>query len=58
MKTATHYRILTSEGRIKFTGSEIGSWFSLESARVMVDYSKGEMIYEFNSEGERLFEVF
>lgn len=58
MKTATNYRILTSEGRIKFTGSEIGSWFSLENARGMVDYSKGEMIYEFNSEGERLFEVF
>lgn len=58
METATNYRILTAEGKVKFTGSETGSWFSLENARGMVDSSKGEMIYEFDSTGERLFEVF
>lgn len=58
MKTATNYRILTAEGKIKFTGSEIGSWFSLEKARELVNYSEGEMIYQFDSNGERLFEVF
>lgn len=54
----TNYRILTAEGKIKFTGSEIGSWFSLEKARELVNYSEGEMIYEFNANGERLHEIF
>jgi hypothetical protein len=42
----TNYRILTAEGKVKFTGSEIGSWFSLEQARKLVDYFNGEMIYD------------
>jgi hypothetical protein len=48
IKTAamTNYRILTAEGKVKFTGSEIGSWFSLEQARKLVDYFNGEMIYD------------
>ncbi len=54
----TNYRILTAEGRVKFTGSEVGSWFSIEKARELVDYSAGEMIYQFDNNGERLFEVF
>lgn len=58
MKTAANYRILTSEGKIKFTGSDTGSWFSLEDARKIVDYSNGEMIYEFSINGERLHEIF
>lgn len=58
MITATNYRILTAEGKIKFTGSEIGSWFSIEKARELVNYSEGEMIYEFNTNGERLHEIF
>lgn len=58
MKATAKYRILTAEGKIKFTGSEIGSWFSLEQARGLVNYSEGEMIYEFNTNGERLHEIF
>lgn len=58
MKATANYRILTAEGKIKFTGSEIGSWFSLEVARGMVNYSEGEMIYQYDVNGERLFEVF
>lgn len=53
-----NYRILTSERKIKFTGLEIGSWFSLEQARKLVNYSEGEMIYEFDSNGVRLYEAF
>lgn len=54
----TNYRILTADGKLKFTGTEVGSWFSLEKARELVNYSEGEMIYEYNNNGERLFEVF
>jgi len=51
------YRILTAEGRIKFTGSDIGSWFTLETAKKLVNRTKNEMIYEYNKEGDRLWEV-
>jgi len=54
----TNYRILNSEGKIKYTGTEMGSWFSLEKAKKIVDYSKGEMIYEYDNNGEKLYEVF
>lgn len=51
------YRILNSDGRIKYTGTEMGSWFTLEKAKQIVDYSQGEMIYEYDNNGERLYEV-
>ena len=48
-----NYRIQTAEGKLKYTGgTEIGSWFFLEDARALVDYSKGEKIVK------RLFLVF
>ena len=53
-----NYRILTAEGKVKFTGTEMGSWFTLENARNLVNYSEGEMIYQYDNNGERLFEVF
>lgn len=51
------YRILTSENKIKFTGTEIGSWFTLEKALSLVNKENGEMIYEYDNNGNRLFEV-
>lgn len=40
-----NYRIQTAEGKLKYTGgTEMGSWFFLEDARALVDYSKGEKI--------------
>lgn len=52
------YRILTEDQKIKFTGSSIGSWFQLHTARELVDRSKGETIYEYDNEGRPMWEVF
>ena len=44
-KMQANYRIQTAEGKLKYTGgTEMGSWFFLEDARALVDYSKGEKI--------------
>lgn len=51
------HRILTKDYRIKYAGTDMPSWLSLEKARELVDYSKGEMIYLFDDCGERLWEV-
>jgi hypothetical protein len=47
MKTAAKYRILTADRRLKYAGTDTGSWFTLEKARQLVNYSAGEMIYEY-----------
>jgi DNA polymerase-3 subunit beta len=52
------YRIIDSNGRIKYTGTEMGSWFNLEKAKQLVNYSNGEMIYEYDYNGNKLYEVF
>jgi hypothetical protein len=36
----------------------MGSWFTLEKAKELVNYSNGEMIYEYDYNGEQLWEVF
>lgn len=52
------YRILRADRTIKFTGgTETGSWFTLERAKELVDYSAGEMIYEYDRDGNRLGEI-
>jgi hypothetical protein len=57
MKTA-RYRILTLEGKIKFAGTGLDSWFfSLETAKKNTNYSEGDSIYEYNHNGDRLWEV-
>ena len=56
--TKTNYRILTSEGNVKFTGTSIGSWFTLEDAKKLVDRNNGETIYQFSMQTmTRLFEI-
>jgi hypothetical protein len=35
------------ETSLKYAGTDIGSWFTLEKARQLVNYSAGEMIYEY-----------
>ena len=52
-----NYRILNADRTVKFTGTETGSWFTLERAKELVDYSAGEMIYEYDNNGNRLWEV-
>jgi hypothetical protein len=59
MKTnKLQYRILTSEGLAKYTGTTIGSWFTLEDAKKLVNRNNGEMIYKFSMQTmTRLFEI-
>lgn len=52
-----NYRILTEDRRIKFTGTILGSWFTLDQARSIVDRDSNEMIYEFNTNGDPMWEV-
>jgi hypothetical protein len=40
------YRILKANKKIKFAGTGMDSWFTLETARTLVDYSLGESIVE------------
>ncbi|MCK9430438.1 MAG: hypothetical protein M0R17_10595 [Candidatus Omnitrophica bacterium] len=51
------YRIITPEGKIKYAGTDESSWLSLKEAKRKVDRSKGEMIYEFDKKGNRMWEV-
>ena len=54
----TNYRILDAEGKIMYTGTERGSWFSLEDAKNLVNRENGEMIYEYAKDcSSRLWEV-
>jgi hypothetical protein len=53
-----NYRIVTEDYRIKYAGTGHDSWFTLDKARKLVDYSKGEMIYEYNYNGDMMWEVF
>jgi hypothetical protein len=56
--TVKRYRILKPDMRIKYAGTDSPSWFfSLDEAKKHVDYSKGEMIYEYDINGDRLWEV-
>ena len=53
-----NYRILTADRRIKYAGTGHDSWFDLDTARKLVDYSKGEGIYYFHpSSAEPLWEI-
>ena len=52
------YRIVKQDRKIKYAGTDKPSWLSLEMAKDLVDYDKGEAIYEFNAGGDPLWEVF
>jgi hypothetical protein len=53
-----NYRIITLQGTIKYAGTNDPSWLTLDMARKLVDHSKGEMIYEFDKNRNRLWEIF
>lgn len=57
MEREFKYRILTAEGKIKYAGTGNDSWFNLETAMQKVDYEKGEAVYEYSKNGEKLWEV-
>lgn len=42
------YRIHSSDNRIMYTGGN--SWMTLETAKELVDHSKGEMIYQWSDD--------
>jgi len=51
------YRILAADYTLMYTGGN--SWMTLEQARKLVDYSQGQMIYEYSVDSlTRLHEVF
>jgi hypothetical protein len=52
-----NYRIIREDGRIKYAGTDMPSWLTLETARKLVNYSKGEMIYQYDEKGNKLWEV-
>ena len=59
MKDKRKYKILNSDLKVQYTGTIKGSWFTLEEARRIVDYDKGEMIYEYSGGfTDRLWQVF
>ncbi len=50
------YRIITKDGRVKFAGTGQESWFvDLEKAKKLA--SPTDMVYEYDENGERLWEV-
>ena len=53
-----NYRIITADLRIKYAGTDHPSWLTLTAARIKVNYHAGEMIYEYDAEGNALWEVF
>lgn len=44
----TNYRILDKNYNVKYTGTNTGSWFSLEDAKNLVNYSNGEKVYQYD----------
>lgn len=53
--TGSNFRILDQNRNILYTGGN--SWMTKDIAKSLVNYDKGEMIYEFWN-GEPLHEVF
>lgn len=54
----THkYKIRRQDGTFVNNGTDLPSWFDLETARKTVDYSKGEQIVEHNGV-DVLWEIF
>ena len=52
------YRIQNANGTFFGTASDIGSWFTLERAKQLCDYNKGQKIVEIcNKTSEILWEV-
>ena len=52
------FRIIKSDGRIKYAGTDKPSWLTLKMAKKLVNYSDGEMIYEFDKNGNPVWEIF
>lgn len=57
IKDKTRYRIIKENGKILNARTDSPSWFTLEKAREIVNYEKGQMIYEHDGVN-LLWEVF
>lgn len=53
----TSYRIKNANGTFRNAGTDAPSWFNLETARALVNYSQGEQIVEHNGI-DVLWEIF
>lgn len=57
-KTEIRFRIHRGSS-IKYAGTDFPSWLTLENARKLVDYSRGESIYEYSMiTMEPMWEIF
>ena len=52
-----NYRIITTENKVKFAGTNKISWLTLEMAKIEANLKNGDMIYEYNKNGERLWQI-
>jgi len=57
MSSPIKYRIRTHDNRFKYAGTDNPSWFTLEQARDIVNYARGEEIVEHDGVNV-LWEVF
>lgn len=55
--TAANYRIQNANGTFVNAGTDLASWFTLNDARKIVDYGKGQRIIESNGV-DVLWEIF
>lgn len=52
------FRIVTKDGKIKFAGTGEDSWFnSFDEAVKKTDYKKDEAVYEYDYNGNKLWEI-
>lgn len=56
MATDLNCRITTAQGKIKFAGTGHDSWFTLPQARLKTE--EGDRIFQYNKEGQQLWEIF
>ncbi len=51
------YRILTADHKIKFAGTDQESWFVSLGEAVKLASDSGDTVYEYDKDGNRLWEV-
>lgn len=52
-----NFRILKADRTIKYAGTDTPSWMNFYRAKALVDYTKGEAIYEHDAQGNPLWEI-
>lgn len=54
----TVYKIIKANGNLKYAGTDMPSWLTLEQAQKLCDYANGEKIFEYDKHyQQKLWEV-